>query len=327
MPLRALVLGGGNALGAYCAGAYQALHEAGEEPGWIAGSSIGAITAALIAGNPPERRVERLRAWWDGAQSPVWLPWARGEQWASAIETRLLGRPLLFQPRMPSITGDPQRLGLYDAGPMRRRLLELVDLDRLNAGPVRVSVLAVDLQTGEEVAFDTARAPLTVDHLLASAALIPDFPPVRIDGRWLVDGGMAANVPVDLVLAQPPEREMLCLVLDPLPLAAPLPGNWPMLSMRQTDLMFACQTQRTLRGLAAAARAWPADAPSVDVLRVAYAADPQETAMKSWDFSQAALQRRWQSGQQGVAAALRQYREAPPGGPGLHVHSPVRAEG
>ncbi len=100
MPVRALVLSGGNALGCYHAGAYEALQTAGEEPSWIAGTSVGAITAALIAGNSRERRVERLAEFWRRASSPDWLPGIHGARWINPLQTRLLGRPELFHPHL-----------------------------------------------------------------------------------------------------------------------------------------------------------------------------------------------------------------------------------
>lgn len=322
MPLRSLVLGGGNALGAYLAGAYQALHAAGEPPDWIAGTSIGAITAALIAGNPPDRRLERLRAFWDAAALPLWLPWARGAQWTAALQTRLLGRPGLFHPQLPTLSGEPGRLGVYDTAPLRRRLLELIDFELLNAGPVRVSVLAVALETGAEMVFDTSRTRITVDHLLACSALIPDFSPVRIDGVWLVDGGLAANLPADLVLAARPQQDMVCYLVDPFPAAAALPETLPELSQRQSDLTFACQTERTLRAIQVQAQAWPAEGARVDVVRTSYAATGDETAMKSWDFSAQALAQRWAAGQRDMQAALDRFLAAPPSGPPFRMHAP-----
>jgi NTE family protein len=328
VPLRILVLGGGNALGSYLAGAYEALREAGEEPDWIVGSSIGALTAALIAGNPSERRLERLRAFWDRATAPDWLPWPLAAQWTAAVQTRLLGRPALFHVRVPSIGGRPERLGIYDPDPMRRQLESLIDFDRLNHADTRVSVLAVDLETGAEIVFDNGRTRLTIDHLMASAALIPDFPPVRIGDRWLVDGGLAANVPLDLVLIDTADRNLVCFVVDPFPLGAPAPRDLAGMSMRQTDLTFALQTERTLRTMLAIDRCGPAERPRIDVVRTSYRADEDETMMKTWDFSATALRRRWNTGRLDMEEAIRQFRLSRVAGAGLIVHAvPPRATG
>lgn len=324
MPFRALILGGGNALGGYLAGAYEALHEAGEEPEWIAGSSVGAITAALIAGNPPTRRVDRLRAFWRQATSPDWLPWTGGMRWVNPLRTRLLGRPELFHPRLP-LPGSPDRAGIYDVTPMRRCLEELIDFEQVNAGSIRLSALAVDLQTGDEVVFDTGSERLTVDHLLASAALIPDFAPVRIGELWLVDGGLAANTPADVVLGGGLSQDTVCYLVDPFPRDAPVPEDVAGMSMRQSDLTFACQTERTLRALASLDRLGPPNRPRVDVVRTSYAAYADETAMKAWDYSETAIQRRWKAGRADMAAALRRFQSLPPGGPGLCIHPIVGA--
>jgi NTE family protein len=321
-PIRALVLGGGNALGAYLAGAYDALHAAGETPDWIAGSSIGAITAALIAGNPAERRLERLRAYWQAAAAPEWIPvWRGGSQWAAALQARLLGRPTLFR---PSGAFRGETVGLFDTAPLRRTLEALIDFDRLNGGTLRVSLQSVDLESGEAVAFDSARERLSIEHVLASAAMIPDFPPVRVGARWLVDGGLVANVPVDLVLDPLPDRDCVCYLVDLFPLTGPKPRDLAGMSMRQTDLIFACQTARTVRRLADlhAARA-QSGAPhaSIDLVAIAYRGYDDETALKSWDYAAETIARRWDAGRADMARALAAWRAAPPGTPGFRVHA------
>jgi NTE family protein len=325
MPKRCLLLAGGNALGCYLAGGYQALHEAGEEPDWIAGTSIGAVTAALIAGNPPEQRAARLRQFWTEARAPDWLPWRQGAQWLAAVQTRLLGRPALFHLRLPKLLDQPPGLvGLYDRTPMRRSLERLIDFNRLNAGDMRVSVLAVDLQCGAEVVFDTTTTRLTVEHLMASSALIPDFPPVRISDRWLVDGGMTANVPVDYDLGQEQDEDMLCFLLDLFPIEAAVPHDLAGMTQRQSDLIFACQTEKALHAFAALDRTRPAPRPRIDVVRTSYAADAVETIMKSWDFSDTALSRRWEVGRRDMQAALRRFHALPSGGTGLTIHPITR---
>jgi NTE family protein len=324
--LRSLILGGGNALGSYLGGAYEALHAAGEEPDWIAGTSIGAVTAGLIAGNPPEQRVDCLRAYWSEATAPDWLPWQRAAQWMGALQTRLAGRPTMFHPRLPNLFGQPDRMGIYDVTPMRRRLQELIDFDRLNSGAVRLSIVAVDLETGAEVVFDSSTQRLTVDQLMASAALIPDFPPVRVDGRWLADGGLRANVPVDPVLGARPAEDMVCFLVDLFPIQAPVPNDFAGMAMRQTDLTFACQTERALCALAALDQIQPATRFSVDVVRTSYGANARETLMKSWDFSQASFTRRWDSGRADMHSALQRFRALPRSGPGLSIHPLTRVE-
>lgn len=334
-PMLAVVFGGGNALGGYHGGVVTAMAAAGIEPGWVAGSSIGAITGALVAGNPPERRVAAVREFWRrGVQvSPVaswvpevsWVPeaWRKSLHMTAALQARIGGRPLLYHLRLPELLGGDAKPGLYDVGSMRRAIMELVDFDLLNSGAMRLSVMTVDLETGTETPFDTAHERLTADHLMASAALIPDFPAVEIDGRAYVDGGLTANVPADLVLRHPATDPLACFVVDPFPAAAPRPRRLVDAAERQTDLIFAMQTVRTLQAMR---ELWSLrDAPPGAVYQLRYAHQPSETAMKGFDFSQSSLDRRWQQGEQDMHAALALWRSMPPKNPGLTIHPPHSA--
>lgn len=321
----AVVLGGGNALGAYHGGVAEALADAGVEPGWVAGSSIGAVCAALIAGNAPERRMRALREFWRRATKvdliQPWLPpQARaGVALLGALGSRLLGRPELFQPRL--FPGP----GYFTQEPMREVLLELVDWDRLNAGSVRLSLLTVNVETGEEVTFDTSRERVTVDHVIASASLMPDFLPARIGDLLLVDGGLSANVPADLVLGEPPGDEALAvLVADPFPGAAPPPRGLLGGFARQSDLLFAMQTRRTMRAMQQLWSARPGAPPASCYWIECAPATEDEVPLKGYDFSSTSLDRRWAQGRRDTAAALALWRAEPPSGPGLRVHPPIR---
>lgn len=321
----ALVLGGGNALGAYHGGVAEALAAEGVWPDWIAGSSIGAIMGALIAGNPPERRVAAIREFWNrGAlRDPVadWLPDAlrKPVHFTAALQARVAGRPQLYHLRLGELLGGDGRPGLYDPAPMRRALETLVDFDLLNRGPIRLTMLAVDVETGSEVSFDSQRERIGVDHLLASAALIPDFPVVPIGNRLLADGGLAANVPVDLVLAELPAEPLACFSVDPFPLAAPRPVRLADAAERQTDLTFAAQTMRTLRAMRLL---WQArgDGPPGAVYCLNYRHWEGEVALKSYDFARSSLDRRWSEGRRDMERALRVWRASPPAGTGLTLH-------
>ena len=321
----ALVLGGGNALAAYDAGAYEALEQAGHVPDHLAGASAGAITAVLIAGNPPGRRVAALREFWDSVAAPqsAWpAPWARASQLADGLQARLFGRPAMFHPRLSALANPDAPPGLYDLAPLRATLARLVDLGRLNGGDMRVSVNAVDLRTGEDVVFDTARAPITLDHVLASCALLPSFPPMAVDGRLLVDGGLAANTPAQLVL-DPPRDGLTCFVVDPFPLAAAPPASLIDAQERQSDLIFAAQTRRTLHAQrqlwSLEARLSPQAAPRGTVWRIEYRAGEDETPIKGFDFGAAVLQRRWAAGAADMRAALAVWDEQGPVAPGLSL--------
>ena len=213
--------------------------------------------------------------------------------------------------------------GLYDATPFRNTLIEMVDFDRLNDGPTRVSVVAVDVETGEEVIFDTRNERIGVEHLLASAALIPDFQPVTINGRVLVDGGLANNVPVDVVLSEPPDLPLTCFALDLFPTHALPPSHLLQAAQRQSDLMFANQTRRSLRDQQ---EIWRLRGPGhpASVHWLEYRGTSDEIAMKSYDFSGAILKRRWQTGEQDMRAALRTWRETTTSPSGLTVYPPVQ---
>jgi NTE family protein len=341
----ALVLAGGNSLGAFEAGAYAAYHADGMCLDRLAGSSIGAVNAAIIAGNPPEQRVERLRAFWDRVASPFGSSdlasglLRRPVQIASALQSRVFGRTNAFRLNLPGLfsglPGMPSEPALYNLKPMRDTLAGLIDLGRLNGGEPRVAVLAVDVETGEEVVFDSERERLGLDHILASASLIPDFPPIEIEGRPLVDGGLACNAPLDIVLSPPPTSDLLCLVVDLFPLRAPRPKTWMEASERQTDLIYASQTRRTMRAFTEAdqlrrgirlllsrlpedARQAPdlaaleagAAGGEVTILRLEYSASSEETSMKSFDYSRGTLNHRWDEGERKMAATLRAWREA-----------------
>jgi NTE family protein len=212
----ALVLQGGGALGAYQGGVYQALAEAKIELDWIAGISIGAINAALIAGNPPEARVDKLRAFWEGITSPnnvgvlnLWESYWRGDQARSffnqlqAVGALIQGTPGFFQPRVPPPfffpAGAIEATSYYDTSQLRGTLERLVDFDYLNAGKMRFSVGAVNVRSGNFVYFDSTIRTIKVEHIMASGALPPRFPAVEVDGELYWDGGLISNTPLDWV--------------------------------------------------------------------------------------------------------------------------------
>lgn len=321
-----LVLGGGNALGAYHGGVIEALDASGTWPDWIAGSSIGGIMGALIAGNPPERRLAAAREFWrrgaleDGAAS--WVPDALRKpiHLTAAVQARIAGRPALYHLRLSELLGGDGNPGLYGREPMQRTLAELIDFDLLNSGPIRLSLMAVDAETGAESPFDSARDRLTMDHLMATSALIPDFPAVEIGGRPYLDGGFAANTPADLILAEPHTEPLACFTVDPYPIAAPRPRRLTDAVERQNDLIFTCQTPRTLRAMR---RLWEArQGPPGAVYSIYYVYEEGEVTMKSYDFARSSLDRRWRRGRAHMHAALACWRSLPPEDPGLRLHSP-----
>jgi NTE family protein len=228
-----LVLQGGGALGAFQAGVYEAMHEAGIDPHWVVGTSIGAINAALIAGNPPERRVERLHAFWDAVEhrpfgaigsllagmehlrgfagaAGALLPGADAlaNNWSALTQ----GVPGFYRPSTAAWLGPRAVVGVeraawYDTSPLRETLAGLVDFDSLHGCPTRLTVGAVNARTGAMRYFDSREQPIGLDHVMASGALPPAFPAVRIDGEPYWDGGIYSNTPTEVVFDDNPRRD------------------------------------------------------------------------------------------------------------------------
>jgi NTE family protein len=310
-----LVLGGGNALGGYHAGVYQALHERGQEPDWIVGASAGAINGALIAGNPAEQRVARLTEFWQPATAGSLTSW-----WPSPAETMrrtvattltlVAGRPGVFGPIGPlGSWWDPDAAAaapaLFDLKPLTATLARMADWERINAGAPRYTATAVDLETGEDVVFDTSEMRVTPDHTRASASLMPSFPPVEIDGRAYVDGGLSANLPLDPVLANPPEGPVLCIAVDPLPLAGRRPQTLGEAIGRAQDLTFAAQSRRTIERWRTAYAFDPRlRSASVTLARLAYGSQDVEVAGKGMDFSPESVRHRWSAGHRDASELL-----------------------
>lgn len=249
-----LVLQGGGALGAYQAGVYEELMRTGHAPDWIAGISIGAVNAAIIAGNPPERRVERLRAFWDLVSSQLLLgPIGPGEQArsffndASASFAVLFGLPGFFEPRMPPAWAYPlgaaQSLSFYDTAPLRRTLTELVDFDLINAKKLRLSVGAVNIRNGNFVYFDNEEQDIRPEHIMASSALPPGFPPVEVDGEFYWDGGLVSNTPLQFVLDEVPRPDMLVFQVDLFSARGLMPRSLFDVSEREKDIRYSSRTR------------------------------------------------------------------------------------
>lgn len=325
-----LVLGGGNALGAFEAGVYQALHDHDLMPDWIVGVSVGAINGGIIAGTAPSQRIDALRTLWrpDGtpADWPVFgmgngSPWAEtARRTAAATWTLTAGRPGMFGPLLSSLAPWTDRHpSLFETDRMAAMLAELIDTDELNAGRCRFTATAVDLATGLDVVFDSRDRRIEPRHIRASAALPVAFPAVEIDGRWLVDGGLSANLPLDPVLAAPAARPMLCIAVDLLPLAQPLPRTLGDTATRMQDLIFAAQSRRTI------AR-WQTihagrDDIAVTLAPIVYADQRIEVAGKAMDFSGPTIARRWAAGRTAAERLIADLAAGslPIGRPGLHV--------
>jgi NTE family protein len=254
-----LVLQGGGALGSYQAGAYQALCRHDFEPEWVAGISIGAINAAIIAGNPPEKRVERLKEFWEQCAAPVpWNPIVTGDRGrtvfneASAALIATFGVPGFFTPRIPPAPlwppGSPQSQSYYDTAPLRKTLERLVDFDRINDAKTRLSVGAVSVTTGNFCYFDNVEfkkrgKKIGPEHIMASGALPPGFPSIEIEGEHYWDGGIASNTPLDYVLDQETRRDLLIFQVDLFSARGPLPTSLLEAAEREKDIRYSSRTR------------------------------------------------------------------------------------
>ena len=256
---RVLVLQGGGALGSYQAGAFQALCRSGFEPEWVAGISIGAINAAIIAGNDAEKRVDRLKEFWELVSSPVpWNPILKGDRSrsvfneTSAAIIATFGVPGFFSPRIPPAPlwphGSPQSLSYYDTAPLKKTLERLVDFDRINDLKCRLSVGAVGITSGnfryfDNVEFKRLGKKIGPEHIMASGALPPGFPAILIDGEYYWDGGIASNTPLDYVLDMETGRDLLIFQVDLFSARGPLPETLLEAAEREKDIRYSSRTR------------------------------------------------------------------------------------
>jgi NTE family protein len=292
-----LLLQGGGALGAYQGGVYEALAEADIHPDWIAGISIGAINAAIIAGNPPHSRVDRLREFWTQVTSNAPWDWssnpfidlARSDgtrnlfNHVSANLAAIFGATGFFsaRPLMPWLHpgGALEATSVYDTNALKQTLERLVDFDRLNAGMTRFSAGAVNVRTGNFVYFDTATHTIRPEHVMASGALPPGFAAIEIDGEHYWDGGLVSNTPLQWVIESNPRRQdTLAFQVDLWTATGQLPRNLAEVATRQKEIQFSSRTRastdqfknvhRVQRALAALLRRLPEDFGEDDDLKI-----------------------------------------------------------
>lgn len=310
-----LVLSGGNALGSYQGGALQALQERGLEPDWVIGTSIGAVNGAIFCGNAAEDRVAQLKRFWRidndvGEDFPPWPISDDARRSVAAAESLVFGQAGLFIPRhLAGLWWNPftqtEPASLFDSRQLETSLERCIDFGWLNRSQPRFTATAVDIQSGEEVAFDTDEKVLEPRHLRASTALMPAFSPVEIDGRLFCDGGVAANLPLDPALAEADDRPLLCIALDLLPLEGRRPTTFTQTINRVQDLIYASQSRRTLAawqtifGASSATR-------SVTLLNLVYRDQDREVAGKAMDYSRRTTMDRWKIGYDDLSEALDQ---------------------
>jgi NTE family protein len=337
---RVLVLQGGGALGSYQAGAYDALCTHGFDPEWVAGISIGAVNAAIIAGNPKEKRVARLKEFWELVSSPVlWRPLVKGDQSrsafneASAAVIATFGVPGFFTPRMPPAPlwprGTPQAISYYDTAPLHQTLERLVDFDLINKKQVRLSVGAVNVRTGNFAYFDNANQKIGPEHIMASGALPPGFPPVEIDGEHYWDGGLVSNTPLDYVLDVEKTDDLLIFQVDLFSARGPLPDSILEATEREKDIRYSSRTRlntdanrklhNTRKALRELIARLPADLKAdplvatlseaakentVTVIHLIYKSKAFESGSKDYDFSRVGVLEHWRAGEEDVRQTL-----------------------
>lgn len=358
----ALVLQGGGALGAYQVGAFQALDEAGYAPEWFAGTSIGAINAAIMAGNAPPSRLAKLEEFWTTicrcmpltAPMPG-LPRRIFNAW-SAWQTMALGQPGFFSWHSLSPwlaqPGTDAAISFYDTRELRGTLERVVDLDWINRREVRLSLGAVEIESGRQVYFDSSRQTIGYEHIMASGALPPAFPPVEVDGAWYWDGGIVSNTPLDVIIDQLPRRSSLCFMVDLFDSMGPRPQVMEDVEARRKDIMYASRSDRSIeahramhnlrRAIMALWDRLPPEAQkdphlnelgdlgcvtTMHIVRLVHRSEPGELASKDYEFSADSVREHRATGYRDAMAMLQNptWLEPIPPDVGVLVHEPPRA--
>jgi NTE family protein len=347
----AFVLQGGGALGSYQAGVFEGLAQAGVEPDRIAGVSIGALNTAIIAGNEPSRRVEALRGFWDSICHPAdWfsnfgalaLPMfghhELSRRWASmwaAGRALAEGQPGFFAPRRPlPVAGwsrtPPSAVSYYDTAALKATLQRFADFDRINDGPIRVSVGAVNVRSGNLVYFDNAKMRLEPEHFMASGALPPGFPAVEIEGEYYWDGGLVSNTPLTEVLRDADHKDTLVFQVDLWSASGNAPADFMDVAERAKDIQYSSRTRAITNMLAdrqkharfikellehvpaSVRQSDPlfrlaetvADGSSINVVHLIYKNKPYEGHYKDYEFSVDTMKEHWASGLEDIRASF-----------------------
>jgi len=354
----ALVLQGGGALGAYQAGVYQALHEAHIEPDWVCGVSIGAINSAIIAGNPPERRLERLQIFWDRITSrKIWhyTPdgdiYRKARNFASSFMTTTLGQPGFFTPHTTnpwlSATGARTATSYYDTEPLRQTLLELVDFDMINEKRMRFAVGAVNVLSGNFIYFDNAHDEIIPEHIMASGALPPALPMVKVGTDHFWDGGIVSNTPLQHLLDQEDSLNSLVFQVDLFSARGALPRDIQDVMARHKDIMYSSRTRhntdvyrkthnlkvRLFKALSKIPedqlsdeerqlKAAIGNQPEIAILQLIYQQKAYEGDAKDHEFSGTSMREHWMSGHEDTKRTLkrRDWIKMPDEGMGIVIH-------
>ena len=353
----ALVLQGGGALGAYQAGVHEVLLNQGNRIDWVIGTSIGAINAAIIAGNPPAKQAEKLKEFWDivssesvGGYSAPWLQSWMGQ--SQVMKTITQGIPGFFVPRSVwawdiNLPVSTAQTSFYDTSPLKETLLKVVDFDYLNSGTTRCSVCAVSVASSELTIFDNAKEPLTPEHIMASGALPPGFAPVVINKVAYWDGGIYSNSPIEVVLNDSLTKDTLCYMIDLWDPTVEEPRSIAQAMARLKDIQYASRSKehliahKKLQDLRCAIELLAAQLPatalkntavqkavalgdshSINIVRLIMKALTSDDQSKDIDFSRAAIEARWQAGCQDAKRALlhKQWLKPLQEGVGMAIH-------
>ena len=335
----ALVLQGGGALGAYQAGVFEALAKIPTEPHWVAGVSIGAINAALIVGNEPARRVERLQEFWNLVTSagdrfaPMFdQQWSAVHQMGATVAASF-GVPGFYKPRMPppmfQTPGTDAAISFYDTSPLKSTLERLIDFDLINSGKVRLSVGAVNVRTGNSIYFDNTKHLIGPEHIMASGALPPAFAPVMIDGEPYWDGGTVSNTPLQYVLDNRGFKKTMAVQVDLFSARGALPLNMGAVISRQKDIQYSSRTrlgtdqaaeahrnkltiQRLIASLPPAMKNDPevqrlqesTRIAHLDIVHLIYRQNRYELESKDYEFSRPTMLAHWEAGRRDMQHTL-----------------------
>jgi len=334
-----LVFQGGGALGAYQGGVYQALHEAGIEPNWVVGTSIGAINGAIIAGNEIGSRLDRLREFWDRLErKPQWHETLFGEQAAATsayMATLIQGISGYYAPNHAITFGGLnasvgiEQAAFYTIKDFRKTVSSVVDFERINSKQLRLTVGAVNVRTGKMHYFDSRNLPITLDHVLASGALPPGFPAIRIDGDPYWDGGLYSNTPIEVVFDDNPRRDSVVFSVQIFPIAGPEPDSVLQVMSRQIDIQYASradshiprqehihQLRHMVRELVRMLPEEQRNTPEVKemagygcgtfmhIVRINAASAGNEDMLREIDFTTSGIHRRWKAGYEDTLRTL-----------------------
>jgi NTE family protein len=361
----ALVLQGGGALGAYQAGVYQALHEVGIEPDWVSGVSIGAINSAIIAGNPPRKRLAALREFWHRiTDRKIWHYTPDGDVFRKARNatsnwmTVVQGQPGFFAPRNPnpwlSLTGAQTATSYYDTAPLKETLLDLVDFGLINDRSIRFSVGAVNVLSGNFLYFDNANELIEPEHIMASGALPPALPMVKIGTDYFWDGGIVSNTPLQHLLEHEDQLNTLVFQVDLFSARGDLPRDIQDVMGRHKDIMYSSRTRYNTdvyrrihtwkTRLRHALKKIPDEhcsaedrrlrdeldnLPEIAILQLIYQQKAYEGHAKDHEFSATSMREHWQSGYEDTKRTLKrqEWLTMPPEGAGIVVHDVHREDG